>query len=764
MVAQVPARFVVHVSADNRYRLYVNGSAVSSGPQRSDVAHWKYETVDIAPQLVRGRNVLAAVVWNWGANRPVAQHSHRTGFVVQGDDSLAAVANTGPGWRLLVDSAYAPVTITNATVRTYYAAGPGEVVHADMYPWGWERPEYDDSRWRVVAQLEGQPPAAPLAAFEVPAGGSIVGRFRRRAPIGRGTGEIFGWQLEPRTIPPMDETLQRLSAVRRATGIGADDRFLRGEGDLVVPARARATLLLDQSHTTNAYPVLVTSGGSGSSVTVTYAEALFDSAGRKGNRNEIAGRSMRGVFDVFFPDGGARRVFQPLYWRPFRYVQLTIDTRDEPLTIHDFHGVFTGYPLRERARFRSDEQWIADVWRMDWNGARIGAFETYMDTPYYEQLQYVGDTRIQSLISLYVSGDDRLVRQAIEHFDASRIPDGLTMSRYPSALPQIIPPFSLLYVAMIDDYHMLRDDPAFVRSKLGGVRGVLDWYAARVDSTGMLGPMPYWNYVDWAPQWTDGVPPGATDGHSTTITLLYAYALQRAASVEQDVGDPAAAARYRRRATALVAAARARAWDARRALFRDAVGSDMYSQQTNVLAILSDAVPPAMQRALMQRVLDDSTLVQSTYYFTFYLFEALRKAGLAERYVDLLAPWRGMLALGLTSTPENPEPTRSDSHAWAAHPNFGLLAAVLGIRPASAGFRTVRIAPALGPLRWAEGRVPIPAGDVDVRLHRVGIGGMRAAVTLPGTVGGEFVWAGRRIALRPGRQTLDLPDLPDRRD
>src|SRR6478609_3282671 len=40
----VPARFVVHVSADNRYRLFVNGAQVSSGPQRSDVAHWRYET------------------------------------------------------------------------------------------------------------------------------------------------------------------------------------------------------------------------------------------------------------------------------------------------------------------------------------------------------------------------------------------------------------------------------------------------------------------------------------------------------------------------------------------------------------------------------------------------------------------------------------------------------------------------------------------------------------------------------------------------
>ena len=87
-----------------------------------------------------------------------------------------------------------------------------------------------------------------------------------------------------------------------------------------------------------------------------------------------------------------------------------------------------------RAASTCDARWIDSVWAMSWNGARIGAFETYMDTPYYEQLQYVGDTRIQALISLYVAGDDRLMRQALRHFDDSRLPEGITQSRYPSAL------------------------------------------------------------------------------------------------------------------------------------------------------------------------------------------------------------------------------------------------------------------------------------------------------------------------------------------
>ena len=740
-LAAKPARFIVHVSADNRYRLYVNGAQISSGPQRSDAMHWRYETVDLAPALRSGRNVIAAVVWNWGPNHPVAQHSLRTAFLLQGNGPSESVANTGAGWKLSRDSSYADVRVTQADVRAYYAAAHGESVDGARYPWGWERLDFDDGAWYTVPTATRDP--------------AIVGDVLLHAAPGRGGyGDASGWQLEPRDLPPMEETPVRFAAVRRATGVPLNDGFIRGGEALVVPANTHATLLLDHARTTNAYTVVETSGGAGSALTLTYAEGAVDSAGNKGNRNDVEGRRIRGIHDVLRPGGGEHRRFQTLYWRSGRYVELDVQTAAEPLRIHDLSGIFTAYPFVERGRFTSDLPWLADMWRMNWNGARIGAFETYMDTPYYEQLQYIGDTRLQALISLYVAGDDRLVRQAIVHFDDSRIPEGITTSRYPSELQQLIPPFALIYVAMVNDYQLHRDDPAFVRTRLAGIRGILDWYGRRVDSTGMLGPMPYWNFVDWAERWTRGVPAGADDGHSATVSLLYAYALDRAALLETELGVPGMARSYRERADGLRRAVRARAWDARRRLFRDAPDSAAFSQQTNVLAILTDALPPAEQRALMERVLADSGLIPASYYFSWYVHEALRKVGLADRYIEQLAPWRTMLALGLTSAPEKPEPTRSDSHAWSAHPNYGLLATVLGVRPASSGFRTVSIAPALGPLQRASGRVPHPRGDIDVALTRVGSSGLSADVTLPTGVSGRFEWRGRSAPLHAGKQTV----------
>src|SRR5215208_8264511 len=217
-----PERFVVHVSADNRYRLYVNGRQVSSGPQRSDLAHWRYETVDLAPYLRAGRNVVAAVVWNWGPHRPVAQFSGRTAFLLQGDGEREAAANTGPEWRVLPDEAYQPLPVrAREDLRyQYYAAPPGEQVDGARYPWGWELAE-DSARGWVAA--------------------GTVGRIQLYGVAEYGTPDV-PWQLVPRTIPPMEEAPVRFAAVRRAHGLPqgarADSGFLRGTGDTFAPLSA----------------------------------------------------------------------------------------------------------------------------------------------------------------------------------------------------------------------------------------------------------------------------------------------------------------------------------------------------------------------------------------------------------------------------------------------------------------------------------------------------------------------------------------------
>ncbi|MCK8491293.1 glycoside hydrolase family 78 protein [Spirosoma sp. RP8] len=743
-LAQKPARFVVHVSADNRYRLFVNGKAVAHGPARSDTQNWNYETIDLAPFLQAGNNVLAAQVWYMGEGAPFAQMSYQFGFLLQGDGDAEKIANTDASWKILHNLAYSPIKNDIPKLRTYIVVGDGDRVDGARYPWGWEQLNFDDKAW--VA-------AKPLGFATKP----------------RGLGTDGNWGLVPRTIPMMEEKPLRLATVRRSENGRMDDTFLQGKAPVTVPANTKAVFLLDQGHLTNAYPELTVSQGQGTTVTLSYAEALIDAKGQKGNRNEITGRTLRGFDDQFVADGGDRRTFRPLWFRTYRYLQLTVETKDKPLVLDDLVGQFTGYPFEEKAQFTASDTTLKPLWNVGWRTARLCAGENYYDCPYYEQLQYTGDTRIQSMISLYVTGDDRLMRKAIMDYEHSRFNDGLTQSRYPSADFQVIPTFSLFWVCMVHDYWMHRQDDAFVKSFLPGIMGVLNWHEQRLAVTGLNGPLEWWNFVDWS-KWQNagdeiagGVPAGARKGGSSILSLQQAYTYFRAGDLLAHYGKNEQAEHYRELGRKLNKAVYAQCWDAGRNLMADTPlaaagqsGKTSFSQHANILAVLTDAVPAAQQASLLQKVMTDTSLTQATFYFKFYLFEALKKAGLGDQFVTQLKPWRDMLAMGLTTFAENPEPTRSDCHAWSASPLYEFLSLTCGIKPAEPGFKTVRIEPFLGDLTNVEGRMPHPVGEIAVQFQKTPTGGLTGTITLPATLTGILRWKGKTLPLKAGKQAVSL--------
>ena len=727
-----PEKFVVHVSADNRYWLFVNGKRVCNGPARGDLQHWRFETVDIAEHLNKGRNVLAAEVWNFGEYIPFAQVTHATAFIVQGNGPAESVVDTGNNWKVMQNPAYSPVPVDRKRIRNFIVVGPGDRVDASKYPWGWTQVDYDDSMWQKPRDLNR---AVPRGMRE----------------------HSMSWALVPRMIPFMEDMPQRLAKMARTDIAGINDGFLKDGAAIEIPQQTSGSILMDQGHLTTAYPELLTSGGQGSEITLTYAEGLFDKNRRKGNRNQVEGRQIIGYQDIFLPDGGSQRLFRPLWFRTYRYVQMDIKTADQPLTIHSLKGHFTGYPFKEKAAFAGSDPVLSRIWDVGWRTARLCAGETYFDCPYYEQLQYVGDTRIQALISLYVSGDDRLMRKAICQFDDSRIPDGLTASRYPHCAPQTIPPYSLFWVAMVHDYWMHRDDPQFVQSFVPGIRGVLEWFEKSIDdNTGMLGPLRWWNFVDWAPEYEEGEPAAAKDGNSAIITLQYVYVLDYAAQMADAFGQRREAKKYRSLAESLKKATFRHCWDEKRGLLADDPGKKAFSQHTNVMAVLVDMIPKKRQKAFMEKVAGDGSLIQCTFYYRFYLLRAMKKAGLGDRYIEMLQPWRDMLDIGLTTFAEAPEPARSDCHAWSASPNYELLATVCGIEPAQPGFKSVRIEPFCGPLEWIEGRMPHPQGQIKVGLRRKGKAGIEGTVVLPEGLKGRFIWKSKSINLKAGEQKIDL--------
>jgi hypothetical protein len=619
---------------------------------RGSLILWRYETLDLAPYLREGENILAAEVYNLGPYRPAAQFSHQTAFIFQAEGKWGMELNTPGDWVICENEAYSPIEVTKEMVRGYYVAGPTDRIDGEAYPWGWETPGYDDRQWvepRVITR-----------------------------GVGRGYMHGVPWLLVPRNIPMMEQHPEYIGSIRDSEGIAPSEGFLTGDRALDIPGNSTCRLLVDQGYLTTCYPQLLISGGKGAEVKITYAESLYRDDWTKGDRNRVEGKRMVGYYDLVLPEGGANRRYGTLSTRTYRYLQLEVRTGDEPLRIHHLYGLFSAYPFEQKAAVETGDHFLDSIQEIGWRTARLCAAETYMDCPYYEQLQYLGDTRIQSLISLYVAGDDRLMRNALQQSDQSRLPEGLTLSRAPSAIPQIIPPFSLYWIAMVHDYHMHRSDDLFVRSFLPGIQAVLGWFERRLREDGLLGGLEWLNFTDWTDGFMVGSPPGVDLGGSALITLNFAYALDRASDLFSYFEQEEQSSRYRGLADRLKNAVYTSCWDPERRLLADTPEKQDFSQHTNIFGILTGTIPGSQTAEVMTSILTDSTLVQTTIYYRFYLFEALYSSGRGEEYLNLLGPWREMIDKGLTTWEEGDYEERSDCHAWGSSPNYHLLSIVCG--------------------------------------------------------------------------------------
>jgi alpha-L-rhamnosidase len=740
-LSSLPKNFPIKVSADNRFVLYVNGKRVAKGPSRGDLAHWRYQTVDIRPYLKRGDNVIAAEVWNTVTDStdllqrtsPFAQISATTGFWLEGANDAAQVIDSGPQW-LVAEKAghnftFPLVALYQMLGDIWYAAGSGEVIDGATADWGWQGAQRSSAKWTAAV------PALP-------------------------NGAPSRWTLVPDTLPPMLYTPVKAGKVVRSD-LPDGGRF--PAQSVTVPANSEVSLLIDQGVQLSAYPALTVSQGKGAKITVVYAEALYDDQKHKGDRNAIAGRRAIGLEDIFLPDGGMRRAFAPLWWRTWRYMDIRVKTGAEPLTLNGLSVRETGYPFEQKAYFKSSDAQLDKIWAIGWQTQKINAHENYMDSSYWEQLQYVGDTRVQAEIVDVVSGDPRLTRVAIDAFGDSQSADGMIQSAYPSSTDNVIPTFGLMWIGMMHDYWMRQPDVAVVERNLSKAQKVLDWYAPHVAANGLLSRNPGWNFVDWV-----GDPPMAREafpsfdpvsGTSCMTSLIYLGALREAADMEADFGQASAAAAHRAAADKMADAVRTHCWDAERGLFADDPSKTVFSQHTNALAVLYDVVPHEQMPAILNAITSGKGIdapdgiLTTSYYFAWYLGRAFVHAGMGDRYVDLLETWRDLDALNFTTWPEARGNTRSDSHAWSAHPTAGLITVVAGITPDAPGYAKVQIAPQPGGLQHFDTASMTPHGLVRVRYKAKGAG-VQFTITLPKGLDGSFVWQGKSYPLKSGKQTF----------
>lgn len=701
----------VEVTADSKYRLYVNGIFVLRGPCKGDDFNQYYDTVELAPYLREGSNVIAVEAVHYpriliggpSEGGPMSEwRSDIGGLWLQGaltDRSGAEPLklDTDGSWRMTSCEAVG----IQAETKTLFVGGTEEV-QGSLIPADWREAGFDDSSWAVC-------------------GGPIE-------PLDRLWGQLLPWQLKPRPIPALQETEREFVRVMRASGIASD-----ADVEAIFPLRLNpgesAWLELDAGLLTTGYVQLDVCEGGGGRVALLYAEAYEyehpeqHGGQRKTVRDDPEGKILIGNEDFYSPAGWGRpgrpETYEPMGRRAFRFVRVALQAGDEPLTLASLRWRATSYPLQELGSVRSSDPLTDDMWRISLNTLRNCMQDTYEDTPYYEQMQYIMDAKSQALFTYAVSGDDRLGRKTIYDFHSSLIPSGMLQSRYPSVSRQVIPGFALYWVQMVYDHYAHFGDAALIRRYLPTIDAVLGWFERLVEEDGLVGyiPEPYWAFVDWVESWneTAGAPPARREGALTAYNLMYAMTLQQGAILNEAAGRTDTAAEYRSRAQAVNTAVLASCYDEASGLFRDGPAVAMFSQHAQLWAVLSGAVEGEAAGALMDRMFARDDLAEASFSMSHFLFRALAKAGRYGRTEQLWQAWKEQVALGLTAWVEDPVQQRSDNHAWSSLPLYEYPAETLGVKPGLPGFAAVRIEPKPAGQTWAEGAVPTPMGEVRVR-------------------------------------------------
>ena len=745
---RVPTRAPFFITADQSYRLFVNGKFVCRGPARGFQSHWPFDEADIAPFLKAGRNLIAIHAYNPG--RSTYQYiSHGiAGLLAAGEWGKTDVRTDG-SWKCTRLKGY-----KRGTVPSSFQLFNQEHYDARADEPDWESPGFDDSSWGrgADARAWNSPPFHALEERGIPL--LVTRRIRAAKLVGMGEGRCGEGYRDTRDVVEV-RSRERL-----------DHSAARGRADLLsCPATGRGrfrSFLLDFSKLVVGSLSLDIRGGRGGEIVDSLHVEEIDH-GKLAPRVSYGGGCKAAM--------GSRLVLRPGWTRHtlhhpygFRYLVITVRDSVSPLKV----GVsvdWTGYPLERKGSFSSSDRLLERIWETCAWTQQCCSLDSYVDTPWREQAQWWGDARVQGWNTFHLSGDARLLRRGIHCIGSQTTPNGLTYGHSPTMAHNcVLPDFTLIWILTMWDHYWQTGKLEAYRTHAEGVDRALGYFASAVDPrTGLVGyDKRYWLFLDWADIFKDGYPALLNLWLLETLDKAGRMArlageAGRAAAGSKAAGPPASlAAEYARRAGRLRRSlnvlvrpdglvADGLKWDGSRV--------DETFPHTQTLALMT-GLEGISKRAITERVLlpmlRGSDRPKASAYWITYCFSALIERGYGRDVVECIRRrWERMAEHGTTFEGWEPAPgDTSMSHAWAAHPLFHLMRVIGGIRQDSPAWRRVLVRPEfIGESGGA--RVPAPGGPVECRWRRSGRK-VRVTVSAPAGTTARVELPGMRPAIVRG--------------
>ncbi len=356
-------------------------------------------------------------------------------------------------------------------------------------------------------------------------------------------------------------------------------------------------------------------------------------------------------------------------FRAGRRVELQF-TGSASVTKAEFHR--TGYPFslqKSLAHPNPRREWLL---RTAFHTLECCSVETYFDCPFYEQLQYVSDSRIEMHATLAVTGDERLPRKMLREYARGLFSYGALRDRFPSKDPEqefqpgdhyvyLIPSFAALYLQMTHDFLLFHPDEELAGELLPAMRRIAGWLRNHRHPDHLYRELPGWNFIDWVPAWEYGVPTHCERGAGCTLNWIIVQSLRDLADIERAFGNSDDARMLEEEAEATRLAIHRAFYNSERGCFAEDEGHRTFSEHAQVFAALTENSREHFE------VVTRQTLDHTSISFDFYYFEACARFDLPEIAEKRLERYYALADSGLDTLPEEFTKWRSCCHAWSSH-------------------------------------------------------------------------------------------------
>jgi alpha-L-rhamnosidase len=730
----------IRISADTRYRLYVNGESVQRGPARGFPESQPCDEIDLGPHLKCGPNVIAVHVMSFGVSTAQNISRDRAGLFVEGEVKTAEQTvdlDSNHTWRLSQALAY-----RRHVGRCGSELGFQEHFDATREAAGkdidWTGVGFDDSGW-LRAHVLGAAGVLPWHAME--SRGVPLLKIEPVSPVAI-VGQWEGRDLLPDAAPEEISNIARLVAsekrVRAAKNLFERTATLLKTGESAAAKLTAqnsgklAALVVDFGEVRYGHPMLQIKGAKGGEIFDLVYDERVDESGIQPETLTQCGpfTTEYALADRVICRAGTT-VFESLQPRGFRYVMLVARNVRHALTIEKLALNEIHYPTTLRGSFECSDERLNKIWHVGARTLQHCMADTLMNSPRSQEMGWAS-ARIAALTNYYTFGDSALVKRGLRLMAQSsmHVPEGVLLGVAPSERADcVLPDFALHWVASLSEYYQFTGDAAALKEFRPTLEKVLGFFSILAGERGLLGPAPNYSlFLDWAP--------GLDRGNlSATFNLLYLHALRHSIQIGMALGDSGLTSHCKRNSISLAERIVMVFSSMHRNLMVEGIDmrtgepADIASQHSIALAVLEKILGKRDEdrTGAVANVLSDFLPpegpeiapgpVRANLFFRAFVHEALAKLGRPELALeDIRRTWGYMLDQGATTWWERlpMKPGASACHAWSTHPTAFLSREVLGLSPIQAGWKRFRVAPQTLGLSSAKGKVPTPHGDIEI--------------------------------------------------